>query len=234
MMTQSPLPTVLLVEDDAVLRDRVLIPRLSEYGFSVTGVETVRELYRQAAMMLPPIVVLDVGLPDGDGFSAARWLRSAFPTTGIVMLTGRGDVPDHVRGLNEGADAYLAKPVAPELLAATLHSLARRLQLTATGKVGAPVARWHLDAEGWCLVSPDQRRLALTRSERKVLVRLMAGAGTVVTRDQLIESMTDNIHDFDPHRLDSLIHRLRRKVQEACGLSLPLTSVHGEGYMITP
>src|SRR5690606_23820747 len=126
------------------------------------------------------------------------------------------------------ADAYLAKPVEIDLLAATLHSLARRVQHLQS----APVARdWRLDSNGWCLLSPAGDSIALTKGERRLLQPLFAAAGDVVARETLIAALTDNVHDFDPHRVDSMIHRLRRKVVAACGAQLPLQAVHGEGYV---
>jgi DNA-binding response OmpR family regulator len=220
---------VALLEDDALLRERILLPGLANFGFVATGMETAAELRRHLDTHAADIVVLDVGLPDGDGFSITRELRTRFPGIGIVMLTGRGETPDRVRGLTEGADAYLAKPVEIELLAATLHSLARRLR-----NLPLPAAdkRWQLDANGWCLVSPSGRSVPLTKTERRISHSLMAAAGEIVTRDALIAGLTDNIYDFDTHRLDSMIHRLRRKVADACGEPLPLVAVHGEGYVL--
>jgi len=163
------------------------------------------------------------------------------PLVGDVVA-GRGDAavlgvaevdagevgPDRVRGLSQGADAYLSKPVEIDLLAATLHSLARRLFATPR----AAPRRWHLDSNGWCLVSPAGGSTALTRTERRVVDRLLQAPGELVTRDELIGALTSNVFDFDPHRLDSLIYRLRRKVADACGEALPLNAVHGEGYVM--
>jgi DNA-binding response OmpR family regulator len=220
---------VALLEDDLMLRDRILLPGLANFGFVVAGLETVVELEQYLATRRADIVVLDVGLPDGDGFTVARGLRTRFPGIGIVMLTGRGETPDRVRGLSEGADAYLSKPVEIELLAATLHSLARRLRDV---PLPAPRKHWDFDANGWCLVSPAGRSVALTKSERLLLHALAASAGEVVARESLAASLTDNVYDFDMHRLDSMVHRLRRKVADACGEQLPLAAVHGEGYVL--
>lgn len=220
---------VALLEDDAMLRERILLPGLANFGFVVTGMETAAQLERHMQSQPTDIVVLDVGLPDADGFSVARGLRMRFPAIGIIMLTGRGETPDRVRGLSEGADAYLCKPVEIELLAATLHSLARRLRAATTT---AAARHWHLDDGGWCLVSPAGRSAALTRAERRVLARLTQTPAQLVTREDLIAALTDNVHDFDPHRLDSLVHRLRRKVADSCGEALPLNAVHGEGYVL--
>ena len=219
---------VVLLEDDAVLRDRILLPGLLHYGFAARGLATAAQLHEHLRAHPVDIVVLDVGLPDGDGFAIAGDIRAARPDLGIVMLTGRSETPDRVRGLSQGADAYLSKPVEMDLLAATLHSLARRLLSLPRS---AP-RRWHLDSNGWCLVSPAGGNAALTRTERRVIDRLLQSPGEIVTRDQLIGALTSNVFDFDPHRLDSLIYRLRRKVPDACGEALPLNAVHGEGYVL--
>ena len=220
---------VALLEDDLLLRDRILLPGLANYGFAVVGMETAAELQAYLKVETVDIVVLDVGLPDQNGFDVARQLRATFPGVGIVMLTGRGETSDRVRGLSEGADAYLAKPVDIELFAATLHSLARRLH--GVPAVATP-KRWQLDASGWCLVSPLGHTTALTKAERRVMERLMETPGQLVDRTDLIATLTDNVFDFDTHRLDSLIYRLRRKVADACGEPLPLAAVHGEGYVL--
>lgn len=223
-----PGPQVLLLEDDELLRDRILAPRLRQFGFEVAVIGSVSELEPQLRQRRPDILVLDVGLPDGDGFQVAQNLRTVDGGIGIVMLTGRGEVPDRVRGLSEGADAYLSKPVDIDLLVATMYSLARRLR----GMPTLPTGNWRLDADGWCLVSPQGGLVTLTKSERLLLEALLDSANHVLTRDVLIGTLTDNIHDFDPHRLDSIIHRLRRKVLRVLGVPLPLNAVHGEGYVL--
>jgi DNA-binding response OmpR family regulator len=220
---------IALLEDDALLRDRVLIPRLAEYGFAVTGFPTAADLYAHLESELPEIVILDVGLPDQDGFSVARQLRARFPGVGVVMLTALSETADRIRGLSDGADAYLSKPVEVALLAATLHGVARRI-LYAIGNTPES-SHWRLDIDGWCLLSPSGQSVALTATERRVLTRLVSAPGRLVTREQLIAAMTTNVYDFDPHRLDSLIHRLRKKVASACGEALPLIAVPGEGYI---
>ena len=83
-------------------------------------------------------------------------------------------------------------------------------------------------------MSPNGRSVALTRTERRVVSCLLERAGAVVARDALIAHLTDNVFDFDTHRLDSLVYRLRRKVADGCGEVLPLAAVHGEGYRFDP
>ncbi|QSX76854.1 response regulator transcription factor [Lysobacter arenosi] len=224
-----PASSVLLLEDDAELREDVLLPGLADYGFSVVGVDTAAALYDMLRNQGFDAVVLDVGLPDADGFSVAQAVRAMVPGIGIVMLTGQGNVADQVRGLNQGADAYLVKPAQVEVLAATLHSVLRRLRGSEKPKLDP---RWQIDTGQWCLVSPQGRSVPLTKTEQRLITRLAGTLGQLVTRDELVLAVADNVHEFDPHRIEMVIHRLRRKVLSRCGEALPLVAVHGQGYVL--
>jgi DNA-binding response OmpR family regulator len=221
-----PLRLVLL-EDDDLLRDRILAPRLRQFGFEVTAIGSAAELHAVVKMGSPDIFLLDIGLPDGDGFEVARSLRAAVPRAGIIILTGRGDNVDRVRGLFEGADAYLTKPVEIDVLVATLYSVARRLEPATT-----PGGRWTLSPDEWFLLSPSGARVMLSKSERRLLDVMLQHANEVVSREALIAVLTDDVDAFDPHRLDSMVHRLRRKVLTALGEVLPLNAAHGTGYVL--
>ena len=224
---------IALLEDDAELRERILAPGLLDYGFEVTGTGTAAELYRSMLTRSFDIVVLDIGLPGENGLTVARHLRD-ISTMGIVMLTGNHGKRDRVHALTVGADAYLAKPVDIEVLAATLHSLGRRL----TGNTGAlpqttaaAPAAWHLDTDGWRLISPTGVPLALTAPERTLLGVLVEAQGQSVSRDALIAALCHDVYDFDPHRLEMLVHRLRRKALDANAGTLPLLTARGCGYL---
>ncbi|OAX54179.1 response regulator transcription factor [Xanthomonas graminis] len=222
---------VLVLEDDPMLRERILIPGLRRFGFDPHGCGSGAELQAQLRADPADIVVLDVGLPDTDGFTVARDLRQRYSGIGIVMLTSLGQTEDRVRGLTGGADAYLAKPVEIDLLAATLHSLTRRLGSAAAQPVRG---RWQLSEDGWCLLAPSGAAAALTASERRLCRRLLEQPGLLVAREALIAALTDRVYDFDAHRLDSMVHRLRSKAQRRCGVALPLAAVHGKGYIFDP
>jgi DNA-binding response OmpR family regulator len=220
---------LVLLEDDDLLRDRILAPKLRQFGFEVTATGSAAELHAVVSKGAPDIFLLDLGLPDGDGFEVARSLRAAVPRAGIIILTGRGDNVDRVRGLFEGADAYLTKPVEIDVLVATLYSVARRLEpATAT----PPAGHWALSPDEWFLLSPTGGRVMLSKSERLLLDAMLRHANEVVSREALIAVLTDDVDAFDPHRLDSMVHRLRRKVLAALGEPLPLNAAHGTGYVL--
>lgn len=221
---------IAVVEDNRDLREHVYVAGLADYGFEAVGLGSAAELYRQ--MMVEPfdIVVLDVGLPDESGFEVARHLR-ATTSAGIVILTARSDMSDRVRGLSSGADAYLSKPVEVELLVATLTSLARRLA-TDRRSSASPEPSWRITSEGWQLVAPGECVVELSHAERCILGRLAQAAGEVVSRESLISCLTDDAHNFDPHRLEMVVYRLRRKVMAETGQKLPLRAVRGQGYVL--
>lgn len=177
----------------------------------------------------PEIVVLDVSLPDQSGFDVARHLR-ANSAIGIVILTGRATTADRVRGLDLGADAYLTKPIDAEVLCSTVRSVARRLDPSPPGQNLA----WKLGADGWRLVSPRGTTIDLSATERQLLQLLFAAANTTVQRESLIAALTDDTNAFDPHRLDMVMHRLRRKLADAGMPPLPLHTVRGVGYVLVP
>lgn len=226
---------IAVVEDDAELRE-VIADELRHEGAQVVGFGSAAGLYRHLLVQACDIVLLDVGLPGEDGYSIAGYLREVSPATGIVMLTGRGTVPDMTRGLRQGADLYLVKPLDIALLVAALDSLLRRVRAHAPSAPPAvqPVVAedWKLGDDGWTLVCPGQRTLALTDGERTVLGALFAQRGKTVGRDALIACLTQAPWDFDPHRLQVLVYRLRARVAAVSSQPFPLHAVRGQGYRL--
>lgn len=225
---------VAVLEDDGALRDDILVPGLVANGYEVEGFGHPVDLYRRMLAVSFDVVVLDLLLPDEDGLSVARHLRASSPL-GIVMLTGRGSTAERVQALGETADAWLSKPVEVEIVAATLGSLLRRMRMQAQVRARperlAP-ARWRLVAQGWRLCAPSNQEITLNRAERSVLECLFASIGEAVPREHLVAALGENRYEFDPHRIDMLIHRLRRKTVERLGQPLPLRSVRGHGYVL--
>lgn len=243
MTDMAVAPRVAVVEDDDDLRDNILLPSLADYGFEVESFDSPTPLYRRMLAARFDIVVMDIGLPGESGLSAARYLRSISERIGIVILTGSRGRHDQVRALSDGADVYLSKPVDTEILAMMLRSLVRRLSLVPGGATPATetdadapatASQWHMAHDGWCLFSPSGGMLALTRPERSLMKRLQAACGQPVGREDLIAALADNTLDFDPHRLDMLVHRLRRKAATISDDAhpFPLLAARGVGYML--
>lgn len=224
---------ILVVENDMEIRQRVLLPPLRKHGFDMYEAGTAAELYRHLLVQPFDIVVLDLHLPDENGLAVTRHLR-AISNVGIVIFTDWHARHHHAQLLQAGADVCLPKPADGETLAATLLSLARRLSVRASpsATTSDSVAPWQLADGGWRLVSPLGKAIALTASERSVLTMLVAEAGQPVSRDALLQVLNRGVQGFDPHRLEMMIHRLRKKALAQAGERLPLLTVRGVGYLL--
>ena len=225
--------TLAVVEDDEEFREALLVPGLASAGFSVDGMASALDLYRAMTARRYDLVLLDVGLPDDDGFSIARHLRGLSATVGIVMLTGYVSAHDRMRGLEAGVDAYLTKPVEMDVLRATLRNLARRVAPGSAAPEPGAEGQWRLDDSGWCIVSPGGIEVAMSLAEKQVMSTLAAAPGMEVRRERLIARLVENVHDFDPHRLEMLVYRLRKKCLKLTRQELPLRAVRGVGYVLT-
>jgi DNA-binding response OmpR family regulator len=228
---------IAVVEDDAELAT-LIVDELHLVGAQAQALPSAEALYRQLLAHAFDLVVLDVGLPGEDGYAVAAHLRAASPHVGIVMLTGRAAGTDMAQGLLQGADLYLVKPLDVPLLTAALSSLWRRLAPAMPVVATVPTAaddpgEWRLSADAWTLHAPGARTLSLSAAERALLTQLFARRGEPVSRTALIAAISPKAPAaFDPHRLEVLVHRLRTRIESACGRNLPLRAVRGNGYLL--
>ena len=227
---------VFLVEDEVDLREEIIFG-LSALGLEVSGFGDAMGLYRSLAVKDCDIVVIDVGLPGENGFSIAEHLR-ANRSLGIVFLSARVLLEDRLHGLGLGADAYLVKPIDVRELAATLQAIGRRLRPSAEALPAAedrpgPAASWTLRQGGWVLRNPQGDEFNVSDTERRFLEIMVGAAGQVVERETLIAAFAADDHDYDPHRLDAVISRLRKRTEQAGLGNLPLQSVRGTGYVFS-
>lgn len=222
---------IAILEDDTQLREGILVPGLRYFGFDVTGVASAAELYRAMLARHMDMVVLDVGLPGEDGISVLAHLRE-LSNLGVVVITADSHASGHISALTHGADAFLAKPVDVEILAATLHSLGRRMAIEARDiQAAAHSGKWQLDTDDWCLSTPAGKAVPLTAPERCILRIVMTDRDRPVAREDLIDALRREVHDFEPKRIEMMIHRLRRKAQAASGTVFPLVTLRGHGYL---
>lgn len=225
----EPQPRLAVVEDDEELRAKIMLPALRAANFDATGLANALQFYRMWVSTPFDLVLLDIGLPDDDGFEVARHLRDLSPTLGIVVYTGHGRSADRMRGLRLGVDAYLVKPLDMDEVIETLRNVhGRRGNHNSTWPQSG---EWSLGRQGWSLLAPSGATLTLTQAERQIMWVLMANRNEPVPRERLIADLTSDIEGFDPHRLEMLIYRLRRKCLEVCSEALPLQAVRGVGYM---
>lgn len=239
-------PTIVVVEDETSLRSD-MVEYLTNCGFDAVGARSGAELDRLLYDRPASVVILDVNLPDEDGFKIAARLRDSH-TAGIIMVTARGSTVDRVVGLEIGADAYLVKPIELRELEAQVKSLLRRLSERAAESPcpspstvaadhatadGGDEARWTLDPTEWSLTSPSGIRIGLTSMEMKLTSLLAGQARTPASRDQISQALYNRRWNPEDRSIDTVVGRLRHKVEGAVGGAAPLKSVHGVGYVFS-
>jgi DNA-binding response OmpR family regulator len=175
--------------------------------------------------------VLDLNLPGLDGMSVLARLRSAGSTARVLILTARGEVENRVKGLQAGADDYLAKPFAMDELAARVEALGRR-GATPTAADLLKVSDLHMDVQHR-RVTRAGRAIALSPREFDVLQVLMQEPGRAFSRTELCERVWQRDHEYDTRTVEIFITRLRKKVDS--GFVAPLIyTLRGVGYTIRP
>jgi len=203
---------LLLVEDDGALA-RVLLRGLREEGYAVDHAGTCAAANELLDLNPYQLVILDLGLPDGDGLSLCAARRAAGMTTAVLMLTARDGVGSTVAGLDAGADDYLTKPFAYPELAARVRALLRRpaeavSPVLTHGAIRLDTAAhsvWRDDVAGAVLVPLTPREFAL-------LEHLMRRPGEVCRREHLLEQVWDTNYDGLSNVVDVHIANLRRKL----------------------
>lgn len=224
---------ILLVEDEEQL-GRVLQQHLQHSGYeaqlTATGAAGLQASERSAF----DLVLLDLMLPDIDGFEVCRRLRARDARVPIVMLTARSSEIDRVRGLETGADDYLSKPFSLLELTARIKAMFRRVDaLATTPRVPAPrVAisdEFSMDAESR-EVSVRGRRVDLTHKEFDLLWYLAQRAGRVYSRAQLLDAVWGYSHEGYEHAVNCHINRLRAKIEEDPAHPRLVLTVWGVGY----
>ena len=232
--TLASRPRIAIIEDHEALRENTLLS-LRAHDLPSWGVGSAEAFYREALVDLPDIVLIDLGLPGEDGFSAIRHLRQ-LPTLGIIAVTARGALHDRLEGMAAGADHYLVKPVeVGELLAAIKSLWRRQLPMAAApshaDQPAQTATQWRLDAVNSHMWSPDGRAVALTGNELALLSRLAANAGELVDKRELSQSLFPGETGASYHRVEVTVSRLRSKFK-AHGLALPLRVVFGRGMAL--
>ncbi len=218
---------VLVVEDDVRLAD-LIVRGLREQGYAVDHAADGEQGVYQAAVNEYDMVVLDVGLPRRDGLAVAAELRRRGARVPILMLTARGAVEDRVRGLDVGADDYLAKPFDFAELYARIRALLRRQPALLPHVIAVGDLRVDTHAQ---TVTRAGRPLPLTQKEYVMLEYLARHAGRVVGRAELCEHVWDENHDPLSNAIEVYVGRLRRKVDEGHAEALIHTR-RGAGYVL--
>ena len=218
--------TIMIVEDDPVIREELsfLLENENYQALPVSDFETIPEQVRSAC---PDLVLLDLGLPERDGLSLCAAIRKTAP---IIVVTSRNSALDELQALNLGSDDYVTKPYNIPVLLARIKAVLRRNG----GESAEPDI---LKAAGLQLsltkgiVSAAGQTAELTRNELKILAHLMAHAGEIVSRADLIEALWDSQIYIDDNTLSVNVTRLRNKLE---GLGMPdvIKTRRGMGYQL--
>lgn len=219
---------ILLTEDNEELRDAIR-EGLEKADFAVDGFELADEADAAISTTKYDAVILDLGLPDGDGIDLLKSWRDRGETVPVLILTARDALDDRVAGLDSGADDYLAKPFAMEEVLARLRALLRRpgaalgVVLTA-GNVTFDVTSRE--------VRIDDVLIPIPRREMAVLEQLMRRLGNVVPKDLLSDSVYSFDDDVTSNSLEVGISRLRKRLSNV-GAKVSIHTLRGVGYLLT-
>lgn len=229
-------PTVLVVDDDSRIC-RLTQRYLEQEGYKLYTACSGKEMRQVLAEVKVDLVLLDVRLPDEDGFTLIRELRTS-PHLAIIMVTGKADPRDKVLGLELGADDYVTKPFDERELLARVRSVLRRVRQGNTasepvrGRAVAWFAEWKLDLSALELIHQNGARAFLTTREFQLLAALVEHAPRVLSRDFILELLAGR--DWTPidRSIDVLIGKLRKKLGDDAQHPVLVKTVRGVGYKL--
>ncbi len=216
---------VVIVDDEPGILDFVLMG-LAQEGIAVITAATAVAGLRAVRAEQPDLVIVDVGLPDGDGFDLLTWIRSESDVP-VIMLTARGDVEDRVRGLDLGADDYVAKPFHFAELLARVRAHLRR-QASTDQRASASVLRvadLSLDSRTR-LVRRGERSIELTAREFELLALFLREPGRVMSKESILDHLWG--YAFDDNLVEVYVGYLRRKLGEP----QLIHTLRGAGYTL--
>ncbi len=235
-MSADPQPHLLIVDDDERIRT-LLAKFLMRHGFLVSTARDASHAGRLMAGLEFDLLVMDVMMPGEDGISFTRTIREKSRVP-ILLLTAKGETEDRIRGLEAGADDYLAKPFEPKELLLRINSILRRMpepvpvdtgpKVLHLGPVRYDVAR----AELW----QGQTLIRLTGTEAQLMKLFAAQPGSPLSRSQLVEDLgrSNGASAAQERAVDVQITRLRRKIEPDPKQPRYLQTVRGAGYMLAP
>jgi DNA-binding response OmpR family regulator len=218
--------SILVIDDDVKLCE-LLREYLARFNYKVLMAHDSTSGLARIKMSQPDLVVLDVMIPQVDGFEVLREIRK-FSTLPVIMLTARGELSDKVVGLELGADDYLAKPFEPRELVARIQTVLRRTQ-TGGGPAVLDFGDLVIDLDGRSVVHNGEP-LQLTTTEFEVLALIAARPGKVLSRDDLMEQLRGIDWDAFNRSIDIAISRLRSKLGDDAKNARYIKTIRGKGY----
>jgi DNA-binding response OmpR family regulator len=231
-MTSNNTQSILLVEDETTIRE-VLRRYLEREGFRVVEARVGYEALDAVAEVLPDLIILDLMLPGIDGLTITRQLRQARKTrqdVPIIMLTAKGETSDRIRGLDLGADDYIAKPFSPREVVSRIHAVLRRAA-PAPAQMGELLEFPGLAIDtGAHTVTVAGRKVGLSSKEFDLLVFFAGNPGRVFSRTRLLDHVWGHEYYGDPSTVTVHIRRLREKIEADPSAPVFIETVWGVGY----
>jgi DNA-binding response OmpR family regulator len=222
--------TILVVDDKANIR-RLLQDYLSEQGFRVLLAENGREALYVARAEKPDLILLDIMMPEMDGYDFMRMFRQE-KTTPVILLTAKLDETDKVVGLELGADDYVTKPFGMRELVARMRAVLRRVNGAAPEKATIEVGDLVVDVDRR-FVTVTGRLVSLTPSEFSLLTTLMRTPGRVFSRLELLDALPGEAFEGAERSVDVHIRNLRKKIEPDAANPRYVETVFGVGYRLT-
>ena len=218
---------ILVIDDDAKL-NRLLVEYLGNFGYTVLTETHPEDGLKLLKLEAPDLVILDIMLPDMDGFEVCRKIRkdSSIP---VIMLTARGEVTDRIVGLELGADDYLPKPFEPRELVARIQTVLRRGREENKSEVkrfGPLTVDFNKHT-----VNLNEKPVELTTAEFEILSLFIRKSAKVLNRDQILDHIRGIEWDAFNRSVDVLISRLRQKLEENPKQPRFIKTIWGTGYM---
>ena len=222
---------ILLVEDDANLRD-TLGEVLRDEGYSVASADSVASAVGLLQAAAFDVIVLDLMLPDGDGYSLCERIRSEGKRSRVLMLTARTLDGDLERGFDVGADDYLKKPYRLRELLARVKALVRRGDTAVPAPRGLEIGGVTVDKEARRALDAAGQELPLTRTELDLLVLFLENPGKALSRNDILDRVWGKSVVVDERTVDNFISSLKRKLGWTPESAFHFKSVRGVGYRL--
>ncbi|HWU56002.1 MAG TPA: response regulator transcription factor [Rhizomicrobium sp.] len=218
---------LLLVEDNARL-SHLIVAGLAKEGFAVDAVATVSDTLSALSTTHFALVILDLGLPDGDGLAVIQHLRSSGSTTPLLVLTARQSTEDKVKGLQQGADDYLGKPFAFDELVARIRALLRRPSAYLGGQL--KLGDLAFDTAGKEITVQGVKHQISAR-EAIILEALLRRSNHVVPKTILEDQLYGLSSEGSTNAVEVYVHRLRKQLEQS-GAQVAIHTIRGIGYLI--
>lgn len=222
----------ILVVDDEPINTKLVQFILSEEGYDVTTVDSPRGAFAVLQKQLPDLILLDVSMPQMNGFDFYRRLHEQEFDVPVIFVTAKGELEDKLQGLRMGADDYIVKPFDPAELLARVQTVLRRYR-KATAQATGQVLRtgaFEFNIADLQVSLPDKRSVLLTPREMKILVTLAGRTGQIMPRDDLLSAVWGNDYLGESNIVEVYIRRLRRKIESDPANPQYIQSARGVGY----